>query len=111
EAVVMRRHRQLPFGPINVVDINQFDNDPQRVQDGLAPIPNLDFGVVAENPNGNMLAVAEDFKTAYAQQFNLQLQQALPGDMVGKVGYVGNLGRRLDNTFNYNQPFPGPGAP
>ncbi|MBM3814026.1 MAG: hypothetical protein FJW20_20560 [Acidimicrobiia bacterium] len=40
ESVLMRRHRQLPFGPINAVDINQFSNRPQRVQDGLAPIPN-----------------------------------------------------------------------
>jgi hypothetical protein len=31
--------------------------------------------------------------------------------MVVKVGYVGNLGRRLDNVYNYNQQIPGAGAP
>lgn len=111
ESVLMRRHRQLPFGPINTVDINQYSANPQRVQDGLAPIPVLDFDVVANNPVGSMLAVTPDFKSGYSQQFNLQVQQQLPKDMVVKVGYVGNLGRRLDTTFDYNQPFPGPGAP
>jgi hypothetical protein len=111
EAVVMRRHRQLPFGPINAANINAFSATPRRVQDGLDPIPNLDFAAVADNPVGSLLAVAEDFRTGYAQQFNLQLQQELPHQMVFKVGYVGNVNSRLDTTFDYNQPFPGPGAP
>jgi hypothetical protein len=111
ESVLMRRHRQLPFGPINTVDINQFSNRPQRVQDGLAPIPNLDFRVVADNPVGGMLAVDPNFKSGYSEQFNFQLQQELPKDTVLKIGYVGNLGRRLDTSYDFNQPEPGPGAP
>jgi hypothetical protein len=107
----MRRHRQLPFGPINVVDINQFVANPRRVADGLNPIPNLDPSVVADNPEGGMLAVDPNFRPGYAEQFNLQLQYQLPRDMVTKIGYVGNLGRRLDQTYDYNQPEPGPGAP
>ena len=110
EGVVMRRHRQLPYGPINEVDINQFDAAPRRVQDGLDPIPNLDLNVVANNPVGSVMGVAFDFRTGYAQQANLQLQQQLPKELVLKVGYVGNVNSRLDNTFNYNQPLPGPGA-
>jgi hypothetical protein len=109
EGVVMRRHRQLPFGPINTELIDQYDANPQRVQDGLDPIPNLDFNVVADNPEGGMMGVAFEFATGYAQQFNLQLQQELPADMVFKVGYVGNINSRLDTTFNANQPVPGPG--
>jgi len=111
EQVLMRRHRQLPFGPINTVDINQFSATPQRVQDGLRPIPVLDFNVVANNPEGGMLAAAFDFKSSYAQQFNLQLQQQLPREIVAKIGYVGNMGRRLDTVYDFNQPVPGPGAP
>jgi len=109
EGVVMRRHRQLPFGPINTELINQFDANPQRVQDGLDPIPNLDFATVAENPEGGMMAVDKNFKTGYAQQFNFQIQQQLPSEMVFKVGYVGNVNSRLDTTYNANQPVPGPG--
>jgi hypothetical protein len=58
-----------------------------------------------------MLAVTPNFRSGYTIQYNLQLQQSLPYDMVGKIGYVGNGGRRLDTTFDFNQPFPGPGAP
>ncbi len=111
ESVLMRRHRQLPFGPIVAVDINQFVANPRRVSDGLNPIPNLDPATVANNPVGNMLAVDPRFRSGYAQQMNLQLQQSLPKDMVFKVGYVGNLGRRLDNVFNPNQTVPGAAAP
>lgn len=111
EAVYMRRHRQLPFGPINVVDINQFSASPRRVQDGLDPIPVLDFNVVVNNPRGGMLAVDPNVRAGYTQQYILQIQQQLPKDIVFKVGYVGNVGRRLDTTYDYNQPEPGPGAP
>ncbi|MBI1354304.1 MAG: hypothetical protein GC160_08155 [Acidobacteria bacterium] len=111
EAVVMRRHRQLPFGPINAASINQFSADPRLVQDGLDPIPNLDFATVANNPVGSLVAVANDFKTGYAQQLNIQLQQQLAHKMVWKIGYVANINSRLDLTWNYNQPTPGPGAP
>jgi hypothetical protein len=111
ENVYMRRHRQLPFGPINVVDINQFVSNPRRVQDGFDPIPVLDFNVVSENPEGGMLAVTPNFRSGYTQQYTLQLQQQMPKDMVVKVGFVGNVGRRLDTTFDFNQPEPGPGAP
>ncbi|HSH15108.1 MAG TPA: hypothetical protein VLD18_03675, partial [Verrucomicrobiae bacterium] len=99
----------LPFGPINSELINQFDANPQRVQDGLDPIPTLDFATVAENPQGGMMGVAFEFATGYAQQFNMQIQQELPKNMVFKVGYVGNVNSRLDTTFNANQPVPGPG--
>ena len=109
EGVVMRRHRQLPFGPINQVLINQFDSNPRTVAQGLDPIPNLDFAAVAENPVGGVMGVAFEFATGYAQQFNIQIQQELPSDLIFKVGYVGNVNSRLDTTFNVNQPVPGPG--
>jgi len=111
EALLMRRHRQLPFGPINTVDINQFSATPRRVSDGFPPIPNLDPAVVANNPVGSLLSVNPSFRSGYAEQFNMQLQQQLPKDLVFKIGYVANLGRRLENIFEYNQPVPGPEAP
>ncbi|MCC6536315.1 MAG: TonB-dependent receptor [Bryobacterales bacterium] len=111
EGLLMRRHRQLPFGPINTVDINQFVANPRRVSQGLDPIPNLDPAVVANNPVGSMIAIDQRFRNGIAQQYNFQIQQSLPKDMVFKVGYVGNMGRRLDNSFNANQPDPGPTPP
>ena len=110
ESALLRRHRQIPFGPINAEDINQFVANPRRVQDGLRPIPNLDFATVANNPIGSFIAIDPNFKSGYAEQFNLQIQQQLKMDMVFKIGYVGNLGRRLDNVYGFNQQVPGPGA-
>jgi hypothetical protein len=111
ESVYMRRHRMLPFGPINIVDINQFVANPRRVSDGLPAIPNLDPAFVANNPSGGMLAVNPNFRSGYAQQFNFQIQQQAPWEIIVKAGYVGNLGRQLDNTYEFNQPVPGAGAP
>lgn len=111
EGVMLRRHRQLPFGPINTVDINQFVANPRRVSDGLPPIPNLTFESAVANPVGSFLGVDPNFRSGIAQQYNLQIQQQLPKELVFKVGYVGNMGRRLDSSYNFNQPIPGPGAP
>jgi hypothetical protein len=110
ESVYMRRHRQLPFGPIVTADINQFSPTPRRVAQGFDPIPVLDFATVAGNPVGGMLAVDPNMRSAYIQQYNLQLQQQLPERLVAKVGFVGNIGRRLDTSWNFNQPVPGPGS-
>ncbi len=111
ENVYIRRHRQLPFGPINIESINQFNPNPRRVQDGFRPIPNLQFESVANNPEGGMLAVIPNFRSGYVPQCNLQIQQQLPKELVAKIGFVGNVGRRLDTTYEYNQPVPGPGGP
>ena len=111
ENVYIRRHRQLPFGPINIESINQYDANPRRVRDGLRPIPNLQFETVANNPEGGMLAVIPNFRSGYTPQYNLQLQRQLPKELVAKLGFVGNVGRRLDTTYEFNQPVPGPGAP
>jgi outer membrane receptor protein involved in Fe transport len=102
-------HRQLPFGPINTESIDQFSPRPRRVQDGLAPIPPVDFESAVASPSGTFRAVAPDIKSGYAQQFNFSIQHELPQwNTVLKGAYVGNLGRQLDDTFNFNQPEPGP---
>jgi hypothetical protein len=111
ESVNLRMHRQTPFGPINIVQIDQFNPNVRRVSDGFEPIPNIDPNVVIANPSGALLATARDFKNGYAIQFNFQIQQELPWNMVAKVGYVGNLNRQLDYSFNTNLQDPGPGTP
>ena len=62
---------------------------------------------MAQNPVGGMLAVDVNMRSAYIQQYNFQIQQQLPKELVAKVGFVGNIGRRLDTAWNYNQPVPG----
>lgn len=108
----LRLFRQLPYGPLNSVNVDQFSNNPRRMQDGLDPIPQLDFeSVTGPNPSGSFITIPGDFKNARVMQFNLQVQHEVkPIGTVFKVGYVGNLGRRLDATYDYNQPDPGPGS-
>ena len=43
-------------------------------------------------------------RTPYSQQFTLTIQQALPGDMLFEVGYVGNKGTKIDaGSYDWNQ--------
>ena len=111
ESVSLRMHRQTPFGPIQTETIDQFSNTPRTMSQGFRPLQNLDPAVVTANPTGSFLAVDPNFKNGYVMQYNLQIQQELPWQLVAKVGYVGNLGRQLDYTYNANQPDPGPGTP
>ena len=63
------------------------------------------------NPIGSVFAVAPDFRPSYAQQFNLTLEhEIVPGSLSIRAAAVGNLGRHLYNTWNANQPIPGPAA-
>jgi carboxypeptidase family protein len=111
-SAVFRLHRHLPFGPINVEDIDQFNPNPRRVQDGFRPIPPLDFAGVSANPSGSFNAVPASYKTGYALQYNFGLEQEIPGwGTVVKAFYVANLARQVDSVFNINLQDPGPGTP
>jgi hypothetical protein len=109
----LRLFRQLPFGPINSISPDQFNASTlRRVQDGFVPIPSLDFATVTgPNQSGAFIAIPPDFLSGRIMQFNLQLQHEVSSiGTVFKAGYVANLGRRLDSTYNYNQQDPGPGS-
>lgn len=55
--------------------------------------------------------VNPNFKNAYVEDFNLNLQQALPYGLVGSVGYYGSVGRHLLIVTNPNQATGIPGSP
>ncbi len=76
---------------------------PFFLKDGVPPLSatagthDAGFGAV---PVGRPTTTAVTFferdrKTGYAQQFNLGLQQELPGRMVLELAYVGNVSRKL----------------
>ena len=103
-----RLHRHVPFGPIYSFNPgNQFVS--RRVSDGFPTIPPLDV-TLADNPSGSVIGVDPNYRPGYAQQFNLTLERELPGSLLLKTSYVGNIGRNLDTTYNLNQAVPGPGA-
>jgi hypothetical protein len=111
-SALFRLHRQLPFGPSYSATVDQFSANPARVQDGLPPIPRVDASTLIGNPSGNFNVVPPNYKTGYAQQGNLGIEQEIPRwAMVLKAAYAMNLARQVDSNFNINTPDPGPGTP
>ena len=52
----------------------------------------------------SLSAVNRNYKNAYTQTFNANLQQELPLGIVTSVGYYGSVGRHLRQPTNINQP-------
>jgi hypothetical protein len=108
--VNLRLERTPPYGPIYLV--NPGDLIPgQKFSQGLPPSPTVNLTAAETNPSGAVLGVAGNFKNAYAEQFNLTVEQEIPeiGSLL-RVAYVGNLGRRLGTSWNLNTAVPGPGT-
>lgn len=94
--------------------VNQASTNPPFIQSTSATNTSFDA------PNGGIpsAASAAPAPTAlyatgiqqpmsYLEAFNLDLQQELPQRLLLDVGYYGNLGRKLTQTFDINQPQPG----
>src|SRR5207249_11099270 len=92
---LLRLFRHAPFGPIySVTPGDNFVGT--RVSDGFPNPPTVDFSV-AKNPFGAVIGVFPNFRSAYAQQYNLTVQHEIaPWQMLLKGAYVGNLGRRSE---------------
>ncbi|MBM3729188.1 MAG: TonB-dependent receptor [Acidobacteria bacterium] len=104
----LRLFRHVPFGPIYTVAPGDEFVGPSISQGFPAP-PTVNFEA-AKNPTGGVIGVAPTFRSSYAQQFNLTVQQEItPIQAVLKFAYVGNLGRRLHTSLDLNQPLAGPG--
>ncbi|MGH9718762.1 MAG: TonB-dependent receptor domain-containing protein, partial [Bryobacteraceae bacterium] len=106
---LLRLFRHLPYGPINSISPGDV-NVATRISAGFGAPPTVNFES-SKNPTGGVIGIAPDFRSAYAQQFNLGVQYEIaPWQLIVKAAYVGNLGRRLGTTFDLNQPEPGPGG-
>jgi hypothetical protein len=112
EAVNMRLNRNTPFGATiseQPGDISPGTTVSQgfRTSEGFVAVPGVNYAS-AIRPSGQQWGVDPNFKPSYAEQFNLGVQQEItPLDLVVKVTGVGNLGRRLYDAPNINQPIPG----
>lgn len=59
----------------------------------------------------DILTIPIDYGPGYAQMWNFNIQQGLPGGWVGEIGYAGSHTLGLDNAHTDNNPLtPGPGA-
>jgi len=110
-SAVFRLHRHLPFGPINVANIDQFNANPRRVQQGFDLIPVIDYNQLTTNPVGSFNSVPANYKTGYAQQMNFGIEHEIGYGTVVKAAYVGNLARQVDSVYDINRADPGPGTP
>jgi hypothetical protein len=57
------------------------------------------------------LAIQRNLRTAYAQQWNVNLQQELGRDRILEVAYAGSKGTKLLGARDENQPLPSPLQP
>ena len=107
----LRLFRQLPFGSTLSISPGDITITPgQRVSDGFPGLQPVNFAL-ADNPFGAMTAVDPNFRPSYAEQFNLTVEHEIaPWALVIKAAAIGNLGRRLYNTYDANQPIPAPAA-
>jgi hypothetical protein len=73
------------------------------------PVSNLYASAAAAGLAIN--SINPNFRNAYTQTYNLNLQQALPGGIVASIGYYGSVGRHLRARTNQNQPINGGARP
>jgi len=96
---------QPPFR-VNFATVFDALNPTTRVSDGLA-LPVAD----PKNPSGDVIFQLKGDPTPYMQQWNLNVQRALPGDFLAEIAYAGSRGVHLSGPVNLNQAPPGPTAP
>jgi len=109
EALNMRLARNIPYGLTSSVSPGDITPG-TTVSQGFPALPTVNF-TLADNPTGVQSSISPSFRPSYAQQFNLGIEQEITQlNMVLKVSGVGNLGRRLYNTYNINQAVPGSSA-
>jgi hypothetical protein len=109
EALNMRLARNIPFGLTSSVSPGDITPG-TTVSQGFPALPTVNFAL-ADNPSGAQSSISPNFRPSYAEQFNLGTEYEISKlNMVLKLYGVGNLGRRIYNTYNINQAIPGPTA-
>ena len=81
-------------------------NPTVRISDGL-PLPTP----AVKNPTGDVYFIPTSQGPPYMQQWNIDIQRALPWDFLADVAYAGSRGAHLTGNVNINQAPPGPTAP
>ena len=67
------------------------------------PIPVSSLYASAKAAGIGISSINPNFKNAYIESFNLNVQQALPDGIVASLGYYGSVGRHLRIATNENQ--------
>ena len=76
---------------------------------GQEIIPTQTLACLQSSPCG-VFSVANNFRSPYNVNFNLQIEQAIGNKAFFQLGYVGSEGRKLLSLLNINQPYLGGAA-
>ncbi|MBS1821817.1 MAG: carboxypeptidase regulatory-like domain-containing protein [Acidobacteria bacterium] len=80
---------------------------PVTYNSSTAPIPLTNLYASAAASGLTINTIERNFKNAYTQSYNLNLQQEFPGGIAMQIGYFGSVGRHLRGRRNLNQPVGG----
>ena len=80
---------------------------PVTYNSSTAPIPLTNLYGSAAAAGLTVNTIDRNFRNAYTQTYNLNLQQEFPGGVAMQIGYFGSVGRQLRARVNLNQPING----
>lgn len=87
-----------------------FSNDQGNFLGGRRIAQGFERPAAFPTEGASLNAVNVHVRTPYVQQWNLNVQQQLPGDILFMVAYVGTKGTKLLYFPNINRARPGPGS-
>ncbi|MEO7146146.1 MAG: hypothetical protein ABI165_21845, partial [Bryobacteraceae bacterium] len=104
-------YKNLPGYFSQVVNTDQNGAPPLYLSNGLAaPVP-PDPANEAQLSSGNPNAWDFDLQPARALQWSIGIEREVAPNLMFDVAYVGTRSLDLVSAYNYNQPYPGAGAP
>ncbi|HEV2575682.1 MAG TPA: carboxypeptidase regulatory-like domain-containing protein [Acidobacteriaceae bacterium] len=99
-------------GTVTVLTANPPFTTAVSYNNSANPQPLSNIYAAAAGASGFALGyVNPHFRNAYVEDFNLNIQQALPWAMVGTIGYYGSTGHHLLINTNFNQASGPPSSP
>ncbi len=116
DAMVLRGSYGI-FYNLNVLEANSglYFNPPYFNLSVFSPsqtsLPSIDdpFSGGGFTPPASVNAIQPDFRTGYAQHWNLGVERVLPGNIIANASYIGSKGTKLLRRRDLNQPQPGQG--
>jgi hypothetical protein len=112
KTVIRSAYAIMTDQPITGIVTALATNPPFALPVSFAPstaTPFVSFGNAYPAASGSVAprSIAQDYKDAYVQSYNFNVQQQLAGDVGVMLGYFGSKGTDLNLIRNYNQPVNG----
>jgi hypothetical protein len=103
-------YKNLPFYFSQVISTDQNGTPPLYLSSGL-PVPvSPDLNNQAQLSSGAPNAFDFNLRPTRTYQWSIGIERQITSDVMLDVAYVGTRSLALIAPYNYNQPYPGPGA-